>query len=118
MKYLVLLVVLCVFVPSFAQRAKVIIDSVFIKIDEIGNDVEVEQLKDGTETPTGYELIGKGHFHVGPVTISCGERVMEGMTIEAARSIGAKTYRFYDVKEPDMVINTCYKSKILFLRKR
>jgi hypothetical protein len=117
MKYVVLFVVLCLFVPSFAQKAKVIIDTVFVKMDELGEKMEIEQLKDGTETPPEYDLIGKGRFSTGPATIRCGERLMMEMTGEAARAIGASSYRFYEVKEPDMILNSCYKAKILFLRK-
>jgi hypothetical protein len=118
MKYLSLFVVLCLFVPSFAQRAKVIIDTVMIQLEKISNEIEIEQVKDGSATPEGYDLIGKGHFWTGPATIKCGERHMMQMTGEAARKIGAGAYRFYEVKEPNMIINTCYKAKILFLKKR
>ena len=118
MKYLTLFIVCCLFVPTFAQRAKVIIDTVLIQLEQISDKVEIEQLKDGTETPEGYNLVGKGHFWTGPATIKCGERLMVEMTGEKARAIGAGAFRFYDVKEPNMIINTCYKAKILFLKKR
>lgn len=118
MKYLSLFVVLCLFVPSFAQRAKVIIDTVMIELEKISDGIEIEQVKDGTGTPEGFQLVGKGHFWTGPATIKCGERLMTEMTGEAARKIGAGAFRFYDVKEPNVIINTCYKAKILFLKKR
>lgn len=118
MKYLSLFVILCLFVPSFAQRAKVIIDTVMVELERVSDKIDIEQLKDGTEAPDGYDLIGKGHFWTGPATIKCGERYMIEMSGEAARKIGARAFRFYDVKEPNMILNTCYKAKILFLKKR
>ncbi len=118
MKYLSVFVVLCLFVPSFAQRAKVVIDTVLIQLEKISDGIEIEQVKDGSAIPEGFDLIGKGHFWTGPATIKCGERLMTEMSGDAAREIGADAFRFYDVKEPNMIINTCYKAKILFLKRR
>lgn len=118
MKWIVFIVVLCLFVPSFAQRAKVVIDTVFTELEKVSEKIEIEQVKDGTETPEGYNLVGKGHFWTGPATLKCGERLMISLTEETARKIGAGAFRFYEVKEPNMIINTCYKAKILFFRKQ
>lgn len=118
MKHLVLFVVLCLFIPSFAQRAKVVIDTVLIELDKIGDSIDIEQVKDGKETPAGYDLVGKGHFWTGPATVKCGERHMITLTEQQARKIGAGCFRFYEVKEPNMIINTCYKAKILFFRRQ
>lgn len=118
MKHVVIFLLICLFVPCVAQRARVVIDTVLISLDEMGKTLDVQQFDDGTETPAGYDLIGRGHYRTGPGTIKCGERLMRKQTRETAKNMGANGYRFYEVKEPNGVFNTCYKAKILFFRRK
>lgn len=118
MKNIIIFLLVCLFVPCVAQRARVVVDTVLISLDEMGKSLDVQQFDDGRETPAGYELIGRGHYRTGPATVKCGERLMIKQTRETAQGMGAAGFRFYDVKEPNGLIRTCYGAKILFFRRK
>lgn len=118
MRRLFLMIVLLCSCAGLSQKARVNIDTTAATFSAIDAAAEVEQLKDGKTVPEGYIEVARGEFWTGPATIKCGERYMIECTERKAREIGATAFRFYDVKEPNMIINTCYKAKILFLKKR
>lgn len=118
MKPLILAVILLCNCAALSQRARVNIDTTGGKFPALDAAAEVVQLKDGNAVPDSFEMVAQGEFWTGPATIKCGERYMIECTERKAREIGADAFRFYDVKEPNMIINTCYKAKILFLKRR
>ncbi len=103
---------------AYSQKAKIETGEMYIETEKRNRYAEVEQLPDGTEIPQGYFVITRGEFKTGPATIKCGERYMIEKTKEKARQVGADAFRFYDIKEPDNVFNTCFKAKIMFFLKR
>lgn len=113
----VLLFVLLMFVfATFAQKAKIVMNGeTIINLKPLLDSIKIVQLEDGCDVPTGYKLVARGRFKTGPATVKCGERLMIQKTKERARFIGAPFFSFCDVKEPNGVFNTCYRSKILFL---
>lgn len=102
---------------TFAQTAKVEIIEKFGEKTKLEKTEKIIQFDEGTEIPEGFMLLAKGEFKTGPLTVKCGERLMIKKTEEKAREIGAKGFSFYELKEPDNVLNTCYRSKILYFFK-
>lgn len=118
MNKLVLLVVLLFSCAALSQRAHVeILSKADTSLTAIDAKKDIEQIKDGNAVPDGYKEVARGEFKTGPATLKCGERFMIESTEKKAREIGADAFRFYEVKEPNMILNTCYKAKILFLKK-
>ena len=114
---LFLIVISAIFFDGHCQRARVEIDSIKVTLQPLDDKTEIEQLKDGKDVPSGYIPIARGEFKTGVATLKCGERLMIQKTEDKARAIGATAFRFYEVKEPNIILNSCYKAKILFLKK-
>lgn len=108
--------VLCLFVlATFAQKAKIVMNGeTLINLKPLLDSIKIVQFDDGCDTPEGYNPVATGRFRTGPLTIKCGERLMVKHAKEKARRIGTPFFRLCDVQEPDGVINTCYRAKILF----
>jgi len=77
----------------------------------------IEQLTTGSTVPDGYKLIIQAEFKSGLVTSKCSERFMIEKVKEMCRKYGGDSFRLYDIIEPDMILNTCFKAKVLILRK-
>lgn len=106
-----------IFCNIYCQKARVMIEPVKITLDALPDTFDIEHLDDNSKVTAGYLPVARGEFKPGPVTVNCGERLMIKRTEEKARAIGATAFSFYDVKEPNFVLNSCYRAKILFLKK-
>lgn len=105
------------FAQCFAQRARVVLDGKVEKVKLSGPVLINEILPEGDSVIGGYVEMVRGEFKTGPATINCGERLMKSMIRDKAIEMGATAFRLYDVREPNNVTNTCYRAKVLFMRK-
>jgi hypothetical protein len=87
-------------------------------VSEKEQSQKIERLESGSDVPAGYELIISGEFKTGIITMQCGETFMIDEAMKLCRSIGGDAFRFFEIHEPDMITNTCYRAKILILKKR
>jgi hypothetical protein len=87
-------------------------------VSENEQNKKIERLESGSGVPDGYELIISGEFKTGIITMQCGESFLIDEAIKLCRSLGGDAFRFFEIVEPDMITNTCYRAKILILKKR
>lgn len=100
-----------------AMSGKVMISETLNTYDRNNGDVIIIG-EIGEMIPEGYELIAKGNFKTGPLTVKCGKGTLDEQALKEARRIGADAVKYFDLKQPNYILNTCYKSGILFLKKK
>lgn len=82
------------------------------------NNKKIEHLKDGSTIEEGYQVIQMAEYKSGMTTINCSKNDMINEVDLLCRKIGADAFKLYDIIEPDMIMNTCFKAKVIILRKK
>ncbi len=114
---------LCVFLfvsCLFAQPARVEVSDGFNRLFpplSSGSVGPEKILSNGPDVPEGYVLLRTGKFRTGPLTIHCGEDYMISKIADKCKELGATHFRIYNVREPNLLLSTCWGCDILFLRK-
>jgi hypothetical protein len=82
------------------------------------NNKKIEHLKDGSEIESGYQIVQMAEYKSGITTINCSKNDMIFEIDLLCRKIGADAFKLYDIVEPNMITNTCFKAKVIILKKK
>jgi hypothetical protein len=111
-------VISCISCSSTMTTGHFVLNGTVSPVNETEQSQKIERLESGSDVPAGYELIISGEFKTGIITMQCGETFMIDEAMKLCRSIGADAFRLFEIHEPDMITNTCYRAKILILKKK
>lgn len=78
---------------------------------------KIERIETGIGIPTGYLLIAAAEFKTGLITMKCSETFLLDEAVKLCRRYGADAFRITELREPDMISNTCYRAKIIILKR-
>lgn len=124
MKKIMLIATMCLFVGCSAFYYNGEIESGFFKAKENilyeieGMKKNVIQFPDGSNVPAGYHVIEIEKYRGGIVTINCKYRhYINSVILKICKKLGADAFILSEIKLPDGITDTCFRSKILILKR-
>lgn len=68
--------------------------------------------------PGGYEFVASADFKTGLITTQCSETFLLDQAVLLCKKVGVDAYKIVEMHDPDMITNTCYRAKIILLKKK